>query len=286
MVFWTDATFGSMLGFYESFDNLAPPSLRRGWEVERAALERAALAVYSSDWAAASAVRDHGADPARVRVLSLGANLEFIPTPTESRALIERRIRPGPCRLLLVGVDWKRKGVAIAVGAFEELRRLGVASQLQIAGCRPPAGTVLPEGVEIVGFVDKNTRAGQERLGMLYREADFFILPSRAEAYGVAYCEAAAFGLPCLATAVGGVPSIIRRGENDELFSLDAGPADYTRWIAEVWQQPARYRALANGSLDAYHERLNPDRSVAALVEEMSGLVTRPSVCPADAVLA
>ena len=262
MVFWTDTTFGAMLGFYADFTRLVPASRARGLEVERAALARCALAVYASDWAARSAVADHGADPAKVRVLGFGANLEPTPTRAEGLAAMETRggaEKSGVCELLFIGVDWERKGADVAVAALGELRRLGVPARLRIAGCRPPAGFRLPSdgSVEVLGFLDKNSPAGREQLAALYRESHFFILPSRAEAYGVVFCEACAYGVPCLAAAVGGVPSIVRDGENGRLFPAAATGADYARWVAEVWRRPVGYRALALGALDASHARLD-----------------------------
>lgn len=93
-VFWTDATFASMLGFYDSFSRLASVSLRMGNEVERRALRNASLAVYSSNWAANSAKRDYGMDPSRVAVLPFGAILYPLPTDEEVHASIEAKLSP------------------------------------------------------------------------------------------------------------------------------------------------------------------------------------------------
>src|SRR5919204_3303274 len=56
IVFWADATFAGMVGFYPGFTGLDDASLSAGHALERAALNRAAVAVYASDWAAASAI--------------------------------------------------------------------------------------------------------------------------------------------------------------------------------------------------------------------------------------
>ena len=100
-VFWTDATFAAMQGFYGSFSDLAAVSAARGWQVEGTALRRCSLAVYASDWAARSAVRDHGADPAKVRVLSFGANLEPLPSQESIRSALPDKLASPVCRLLL-----------------------------------------------------------------------------------------------------------------------------------------------------------------------------------------
>ncbi len=279
--FWTDATFASMLGFYDSFSNLAPTSLRHGHEVERAALGRCSVAAYSSNWAARSAVNDYGADPAKVLVLPFGANLDPMPARDAVEASIDEKLAAdtrGTCQLLCIGVDWQRKGVALAVGAAEELTRRGIPTHLRVAGCQPPKGTPLPPNVEIVGFLDKNSPEGQARLQALYRTSHFFLLPSRAEAFGVVLSEACSYGVPCLGTDVGGLPDVIHAGVNGQLFGLDAPATAYADWIAAAWRDPARYRQLALSALDDYHQRLGGGSAAQRLADALRARVPQPAL--------
>jgi glycosyltransferase involved in cell wall biosynthesis len=52
------------------------------------------------------------------------------------------------------------------------------------------------------------THAVAEHLGA----ADLFVWPGTGEAYGIAYLEAQAAGLPVVAQATGGVPAVVRHG--------------------------------------------------------------------------
>lgn len=277
-IFWTDATFASMLGYYDSFSRLAPVSLRAGHEVERQALSRCSLAVYSSHWAARSAEVDYGAPTERLIILPFGANLDPMPTPDEVRASIETKSSPNGhavCELSCVAVDWKRKGVDLAVGVALELTRLGIPSRLRIVGCHPPAGTTLPANVELVGFLDKNLAAEQARLQGIYRTSHFFLLPTRAEAFGVVLSESCSSGVPCLTTEAGGLPDVIHNGVNGQRFALEAPAEAYAAWIAAMWRDPQRYRELAATTLEDYHARLCGRLAVGRLVETMQALVDR-----------
>lgn len=51
-----------------------------------------------------------------------------------------------------------------------------------------------------------------------YAAADLFVLPSKSENYPIVLLEAMAAGLPIVAPRVGGVPEIVRNGENGILF--------------------------------------------------------------------
>ena len=258
MAFWVDASFAGMKDFYESFTELHPGSIRDGDVSDQAALDRAALAIYSSDWAADSARRAYQVDPARLHVVRFGANLKDVPTTAEIHEAISQRDRE-VCRLLFIGVDWKRKGADLAVAALDELERLGVKARLTIIGCQPPPGTRLPRNVEVLGFISKATDEGRQLIERHLRESHFFFMPSRAEAYGLVFCESSAFGLPCVATDVGGVSSIVENGVNGWLLPADASPVAYAERLHAMWQNPAIYEACARNGRRLYEERLNWD---------------------------
>src|SRR5918997_6786214 len=62
IVFWTDATFAGMIDFYPEFSNLSKESINNGNHIEQSALEKCKLALYSSKWAATTAVDNYQVD--------------------------------------------------------------------------------------------------------------------------------------------------------------------------------------------------------------------------------
>lgn len=270
VAYLSDATVRQMLGYYPEFTGLAPQSVRTAEALEAAAIRRAGLLVYPTRWAAESAVRDYGADPARVLVAPFGANVVD--------AEIDRSAGPpedGVCRLLFVGADWERKGGAIALNVLRRLQAAGVRSQLTLVGARPPGPVDLP-GAEVVGFLDKNRPEHRQRLHALYREASFFVLPTRNECYGIVLCEAAAYGLPALAARTGGVPEVIEDGVSGFVRPLDDDGAGYAARIAAIWADPARYRAFRAASRAAFETRLNWTVWARAVLAAMERLAARP----------
>jgi glycosyltransferase involved in cell wall biosynthesis len=254
--YWCDATFASLIGYYRTYTGLCAESVRTGLALEKEIFSRARLAIYSSEWAAESALATCGGDRSRVRVVSFGANVECNRTAEDIRALVAAR-SDRLCRLLFVGVDWVRKGGDTALAVAAHLHGLGVPVELTLVGSAPPAGAPLPSWVRSLGFISKASAEGRRRLEALFAESHFLLLPSQAECTAIVFSEAASFGLPCLATATGGTPTIVRDGHNGWTFAPDAPPARWAEHIAALFAAPERYGELARSAFEEYRTRLN-----------------------------
>jgi len=254
VVFWADATFAGLLDFYFSSARLCADSIKNGHKMEQLALSKCRMAIYSSDWAAKTAIQNYDVNPEKVKVVPFGANINCDRTPADIVELVGKRSRD-ICKLLFLGVDWERKGGDMAVEVARGLINRGIRAELHVVGCLPPVE--LPEFVEVHGFISKATAEGRQRLDRLLSESNFLILPSRAECYGLVFAEASSYGLPSLATDVGGIPTLIRNGKNGRTFPLDEGPAAYCDYIEDLFSSREEYNELALSSFREYSERLN-----------------------------
>ncbi|HEX2187626.1 MAG TPA: glycosyltransferase family 4 protein [Longimicrobiaceae bacterium] len=267
VVYYSDSTWRMIRGYYPNYTDVVERNARAAEEMERRTLARSAVALFASDWAAESAVRDYGADPARVHTVYIGANL---PDPPR-RADVLPRAPGSPVRLLFVGVLWEVKGGEIAFETLLHLRALGIDAELTVVGCTPPPHVRHP-ALRVVPFLNKQVPEERREFERLWREADFFVLPSRCECAGVVYCEAAAYALPVLATRTGGVASLVREGVNGYTLPPEArGPA-YAERIAEVLGDPGRYEALCEASRAEFESRLSWDawgRRVSGVLAEL-----------------
>jgi glycosyltransferase involved in cell wall biosynthesis len=263
LIFWTDATFDGMIDFYPEYRNLCGETLRNGHRMEQAALSSCRLAIYSSEWAAQTALSNYIVDSSKVKVVPFGANLSEAP----SAATVERAIKSrnsGTCKLLFVGVDWYRKGGDMALAVASSLKEQGLNVELHVAGCDPPLP--LPAFVKTHGFLSKGNRAQSERLALLYEMSDFFILPSEAECAAVVVAEANAFGLPALTTNVGGMRTVIRDDKNGRTFDSVSFVQECAAYILKTKASKECYRGLCVSSLEEYSSRLNWDSAVRALL--------------------
>jgi len=254
VVFWTDATFAGMINFYPGFTNLCSESIHNGNKMEQQALSKCRLAIYASEWAAQSAIQNYDVDPEKVKVVPFGANINCDRDINDIEVIINRK-NFDTCKLLFVGVDWYRKGGDKALAVSEMLNEQGYKTELHIVGCTPPFST--PYFVKKHGFISKKTEDGQKHLSQLFSESHFLILPSQAECYGVVFAEASSFGLPSLATKVGGIPTAIRDGKNGWTFNLDESPEEYCKYIKALMASSDDYRRLSISCYQEYSTRLN-----------------------------
>jgi glycosyltransferase involved in cell wall biosynthesis len=261
IAFWADATFAGLIELYPGYGHESKETIRNGNALEQAALDRCSLAIYSSDWAAQTALAHYKVDARKLRVVPFGPNRAEGKAGDEIEESIQRR-PASPCRLLFLGVDWERKGGALALEVARNLIQRGLPTELHIAGCDPPLGSTPPYVVRH-GFIDKGDPAGAAKIDALLSAAHFLLVPSRAECFGLVFIEASSVGVPSLAAEVGGVPTAVRSGRNGQLFSLTAPASQYADYIMETMADLETYRRLAQSSYAEYRENLTWNRAAS-----------------------
>jgi glycosyltransferase involved in cell wall biosynthesis len=270
VAFWADATFAAILRLYPDYRSLSRRAIRTGMELDTRGLTRASVAFYASEWAACSAVEDHGADPAKVEVMPFGANMPIRHDRAALGELIRSRAMDS-CRLLWVGVEWARKGGDRAVEIARVLNERGLPTELHIVGCVPPSDP--PQWVRVHGFVDKSTESGAAVLKRLYEQTHVLVHPATAECFGVVFCEAAAHGVLSAASRVGGIPSAVRDGITGALFDPAASAEEYADYVWRVLDDRLRYQALAVQAFDEYQRALSWEAQAKRVGARLAELV-------------
>jgi glycosyltransferase involved in cell wall biosynthesis len=214
-----------------------------------------------SRWAADSLVRQ-GVDPARIRVQPPGVDLQAW-QPSQER----QRRSDEPMRLLFVGGDFTRKGGQILVDVLhardDDRFELDIVTRDDV----PSAGRIRVHRAE----------PNSPELRELYARADLFVLPTRAEAFGIATVEAMASGLPVIVSDVGGARDIVDDGETGWLIEPNADALGRALDAAHEQREQlpgmgARARAVAEQRFDG---RRNDGVIVDMLLEEVAQARTR-----------
>lgn len=249
MVLWTDTTLGSLIDFYPHMSNLCAETKANILQMERNVLEKCSLLIVNSSWAVKKAVELYDISPEKIKVIPRVSSRPHNLSSADVKAVIAQR-EETICRLLFIGVDWWRKGGSTALEAAKSLNARGIRTELHIVGCFPPAD--LPDFVKVHGFIDRATSEGQAKMDRLFRDTHFLIYPTQADALGMALGEAGAYGIPALATDVGGISDLVKAGVTGKTFALDSNTDDYCEFVAPYMSNMSRYQALAHSTLDYY----------------------------------
>jgi len=155
-----------------------------------------------------------------------------------------------PINLLFVGRLAREKGLSYLLEAIQILRNAEIPAILHLVGTGALERELQHKARELElenyvifhGFVPHGTLLYQH-----YQNSDIFILPSLQEQQGKVLLEAMTQSLPVIASAVGGIPTVIQDGENGLLVS----PAN-AQAIAEAVQRlirdyPLRKKLIAGG---------------------------------------
>lgn len=264
IVLWTDALYTGLLGFYPGFSNHSAESIRQGNIITKECLSRCHLAIFSSDWAARTALEIYGVSKEKVKVVPFGANIQCSHTVNDIQTMLKSRSRE-TVKLLFLGKHWHRKGGDIVFNVAKALHQAGQSVELNFVGCHPPKHIDIPPYIHCHGFISKRTPAGIEKISRLLQESHFLFVPSRAEAYGIVFCEANAFGLPCLTSYIGGIATIVKDNINGMTFALDAEPEKYCDYIMNLMQNYSLYEELALSAFNEYKTRLNWEMAVKSV---------------------
>lgn len=239
----TDATFPLLKDMYQSHSNLHPKSIEEAMHLEGQAFERATKLLLPLEWLADSAMKDYGVPVSKIEVIPYGSNLGLSLGENDIEALIEQRVNDQKLKLLFVGVRWEEKGGPFAVDVIDELQKMGIDSELIIAGCDPDIDSEKAY-INKVGFFDKSDLKQKEAFVDLYKQAHFFIMPTKAECVGMSFIEAGSVGLPAIGTEVGGVPEAIIDEKTGHIIKGKQSAKDVANWVFTYWNDNDAYRSM------------------------------------------
>ncbi len=199
----------------------------------------------------------YGADPDRIRIVPPGVDHAFFGPghrPQARRALglpVDGRL------LLFVGRIQPLKCADMAIDTLAELCRRDERTYrlVVVGGPSGPHGEKSLQGLfdladargvrHLVHFVDPQPH---ELLSSYYRAADVCIVPSRSESFGLVALEAAACGTPVVASAVGGLTTLIDHGHTGFLVE-EPTPGRYADAVLRVFDEPLLAERLSTGAV-------------------------------------
>jgi D-inositol-3-phosphate glycosyltransferase len=187
--------------------------------------------------------RLYGSSPGTVDVITPGVDRAFFSPGSRSgarSALSSDDFSLGTRPVLLfVGRIQALKGLDVAVEALAALRR-DDAVLIVVGGASGHEGeselarvTSLAESLGVADQVRFVAPQPHHLLATYYRAADVVLVPSRSESFGLVALEASACGTPVVATAVGGLLSLVDDGVSGFLVPERDGET-FARRVAQI----------------------------------------------------
>jgi glycosyltransferase involved in cell wall biosynthesis len=173
---------------------------------------------------------------------------------------------PGmPPNILFVGRIEAAKGIPELLEGLGALRADGVDFTLSLAGSGPQLEAYRQDAASrgLGDAVFHGMVSDPSALAELFRSADLLVLPTHVEGFPRVLYEAMTYGVPVVTTFVGGIPSVMRDGENClEIPVKD--PSGLAEVVRHALADPALRHGLVAGGIATMRGVLDPGRPTHA----------------------
>jgi glycosyltransferase involved in cell wall biosynthesis len=203
-------------------------------------------------------------------VVRLGIELDArVSADGDGREEMRRYLGIPPDRF---AVGWVGRMTAVkrtddVLDGFKRLQERGIGATLCLVGDGPDRPALERRAHELGIMRDTLFLGYQEEVAPLYAAFDALVLPSGNEGTPVSVIEALAAGTPVVATRVGGVPDVVRDGEDG--FLVEPGASDE---LADRLADLARDPELRKRFGAAGRSRVLPRYAVDRLVDDVDRL--------------
>lgn len=226
--------------------------------IERRIFAEAQLAVAMSRWAAASMTQDYGVPPERICITP-----GCVPDEFRSQPASRPRSSAALPRIIFIGTDWVRKGgptlLAVHQKHFADRAELHIVSSQ--ARPDPSARNVVWHGA--VGH--------QELVTDLLPSMDVMALPTTNDMSPFVLLEAAAAGVPAVATRMGGIHEMIIDGQTGLLFSPDCTD-EFVRELGRLLSDATLRRQMGQSARRHVAAEFDPKRVYNQFIDRVIGV--------------
>ena len=196
----------------------------------------------------------YSANVDRVEIVPLGVEQALFSPGNPNAAKDALGLPTGPI-LLFIGRLQSLKGVDVAISTLQAMDHEN-ATLIIVGGASGQEGSFyeseirnlannLPAGKK-VAFIPPQPH---HILSTYYRAADIVIVPSRSESFGLVALEAAACGVPVVASSVGGLQNLIEDGKTGLLIE-GWDPVEYAQVVDYLLSNPFKSTEIAMNAVD------------------------------------
>jgi glycosyltransferase involved in cell wall biosynthesis len=209
-------------------------------------------------------IRKYAVDPEKMRVVYNGVPIQKSLPEEEKRVVRESLgIRKGSSVITAISEITEKKGVDLLIQAVEPLIQKKLPVQLLVIGEGPLKRELQNRYRQFVESHDIHFLGYQKDVRSYLSISDLFVLPSLGEELPFSILESMAAKVPVIATDVGGIPEIIKHGENG--WIVKPGDAhELTAALSYLMNDKTMVQQLAANALRLVQTKF----SLSAMVEQ------------------
>jgi glycosyltransferase involved in cell wall biosynthesis len=162
--------------------------------------------------------------------------------------------------MLLIGNDWKHKGLDFLLKAFDLLRDLPL--RLLVVGSDDPS-FYQEQLAEIASPERVRFETPTADVLSFYAAADAYVAPSLGDSFGLPILEAMACGLPVVASIHAGASELIQDGETGLLLSDPRDPSEIACLIKRLFTDGSLRRKMGHAASRYAHANCGWDQNVS-----------------------
>jgi len=189
-------------------------------------------------------------DPERIEIVPPGVDHALFSPGNQAGARWALRTDDRRPLLLFIGRIQPLKGVDVAIETLARIERTDARLWI-VGGASGDKGDAevirtnrLIDELGVRDRIEFKPPVPHHLLSTYYRAADVCLVPSRSESFGLVALEAAACGTPTVASAVGGLLTLVEHGHSGYLVD-GRDPADYAAWVNAILEDPVLARRLS-----------------------------------------
>ncbi|MFJ8512021.1 N-acetyl-alpha-D-glucosaminyl L-malate synthase BshA [Lysinibacillus xylanilyticus] len=154
----------------------------------------------------------------------------------------------------------KIKNLPHIIDAFMKVRT-NMKAKLLLVGDGPEKHRVMDQVKESPYMDDVLFLGKQENLAELYAISDLKLLLSQQESFGLVLLEAMACGVPCIGTAVGGIPEVIEHGVDGYIVELGDTDA-VAEYAVNLLNDEEKLQSFREAAIRAVDEKFHSSKIV------------------------
>jgi glycosyltransferase involved in cell wall biosynthesis len=239
-----------LLGTEKQWPLFSKLEFRRMLAWEQAVLDKCAMIITRSEWTRDILIKQNHVPAEKIVIFQAASSL---PESIIPKQFDYDHLDLSTLKLLLVGRVYRLKGIDIAIEVTEKLNRLGIKTELRIVGMEG-------ENTEYVHFMGSYQKADEKQLAAYaeqYKWAHFLLHPARYDSAPIVTAEAAAFGVPTISDAVGGIATTVKTGVSGVVLPMLSPADEYVKVFQHYVSQPQEYADLRRSTRTRYEKELN-----------------------------